>query len=157
MSDDPRAAYPQQPEDVTDEQLLRAARWALSESYTPYSEYGVGAALLTADGHLFTGCNIEVANYSNSLHAEEVAVGGAAAAGHRAFDRIAVASRAGDGILPCGMCRQTLAEFCDDDFRVVCEAREGSDETGPAVYRLGDLLPDAIGAADLDVDGGARG
>ncbi len=164
--DDRKTGASRSQETVSDADLLDAARAAVAESYAPYSEYGVGAALLTADGHLFTGCNVEVANYSNSLHAEEVALGGAVAAGHREFDRLAVASAAGDGVLPCGMCRQTLAEFCDDDLRVVCDPpAEGDgvatdpagDESALVTYRLGDLLPDAIGAADLGVQGAREG
>jgi len=148
MSEDPTAPFPKAPAAVTDAELLAAAHGAVDEAYVPYSGYPVGAALLTAEGHLFTGCNVEVANYSNTIHAEETAVSRAVAAGHRSFDRAAVTSAERDGVLPCGMCRQTLAEFCDDEFTVVCDAGDG----GTVVYRLGDLLPDAITAADLDAD-----
>jgi len=120
-------------------ELLDRARVACEDAYAPYSEYPVGAALRTADGTVYTGCNIENANYSNSLHAEEVALGAAVRDGHREFDRIAVSSRALDGVTPCGMCRQSLAEFCDESFVVVCEG-----EDGPVEYLLGDLLPEAI-------------
>jgi len=120
-------------------ELLDRARVACEDAYAPYSEYPVGAALRTADGTVYTGCNIENANYSNSLHAEEVALGAAVRDGHREFDRIAVTSRALDGVTPCGMCRQSLAEFCDEAFVVVCEG-----EDGPVEYLLGDLLPEAI-------------
>ena len=114
--------------------LVERAREVLAEAYVPYSEYRVGAALRTADGEVFVGCNIENANYSNSLHAEEVAVAEAVKQGHREFDRIAVSSGVRDGVTPCGMCRQTLAEFCDDDFRVVCEG-----DDGPVTYDFGSL------------------
>ena len=120
--------------------LIERAREALTTAYVPYSEYRVGAALRTADGEIFTGCNIENANYSNSLHAEEVAIGAAVAAGHQEFDRLAVSSGVRDGVTPCGMCRQTLAEFCDDDLTVVCDC--GDDEV--ATYTLGELLPETI-------------
>ncbi len=149
--DDPTAGYPRSPAAVDDVDLLDAARAAVERSYAPYSEYQVGAALLTDDGHLSLGCNVEVANYSNSLHAEEVAVGRAVAEGHHEFARIGVVSAAGDGVLPCGMCRQTLSEFCDEEFPVVCEPPSEGDE-GPVVYQLGDLLPDAISAGDLGVE-----
>ncbi|MFB6074192.1 MAG: cytidine deaminase [Haloarculaceae archaeon] len=125
--------------------LVERARDALEASYAPYSEYRVGAALETADGTVFTGCNVENANYSNSLHAEEVAFGSAVAAGHREFARIAVSSSERDGITPCGMCRQTLAEFCGAAFPVVCDEGDGTTE-----YRLGDLLPNTISREDLD-------
>jgi cytidine deaminase len=125
-------------------ELLSHAREALAEAYAPYSEYTVGAALRTADGTVYTGCNVENANYSNSLHAEEVALGSAVADGHREFDRLAVTSGPRDGVTPCGMCRQSLAEFCDADFEVVCDAAE------PTTYRLGELLPNTISQEYLE-------
>jgi len=129
---------------VTDD-LIERARAALNAAYVPYSEYTVGAALRTADGTVFTGCNIENANFSNSLHAEEVAIAEAVKRGHRTFDRLAVTSGARDGITPCGMCRQTLAEFCDDDLTIVCD--EGDETTE---YTLGELLPNTMGPETLD-------
>ncbi|RMB25574.1 cytidine deaminase [Haloplanus aerogenes] len=130
---------------VTDD-LIDAAREALDAAYVPYSEYTVGAALRTADGTVFTGCNIENANFSNSLHAEEVAIAEAIKNGHREFDRLAVTSGARDGVTPCGMCRQTLAEFCDDDLPVICD--EGGEST--TEYTLGELLPETIGPETLE-------
>ncbi|WP_248896648.1 cytidine deaminase [Haloplanus halobius] len=129
---------------MTDE-LIERARDALDAAYVPYSEYTVGAALRAADGTVFVGCNIENANFSNSLHAEEVAISEAIKTDYREFDRLAVTSGARDGITPCGMCRQTLSEFCDDDLRIVCD--EGGDETSE--YTLGELLPAAIGPETL--------
>ena len=127
--------------------LLDAARTAVETAYTPYSEYRVGAAIETADGTVYTGCNVENANYSNSLHAEEVAVGKAVSDGHREIEAVAVVSAAGDGVTPCGMCRQTLAEFCDADVPVHCA---GADET--TTYELGELIPDTITPAHLGVE-----
>ncbi|ESS10880.1 MAG: cytidine deaminase [uncultured archaeon A07HR60] len=128
--------------------LVEEARTALDAAYVPYSEYTVGAAIQTEDGSVYSGCNVENANYSNTLHAEEVALGQAVADGHRDFDRIAVSSGERDGVTPCGMCRQTLAEFCDDEFPVVCD--HGDDTT---TILLGELLPDTISADTLDKDG----
>jgi cytidine deaminase len=130
---------------VTDE-LVERARTALEGAYVPYSDYPVGAAIRTADGAVFTGCNVENANYSNSLHAEEVAVADAVAAGHRAFDELAVTSGVRDGVTPCGMCRQTLAEFCGDDLTVVCDEGEGVTSR----YTLGELLPATVGLETLE-------
>jgi len=124
--------------------LLEAARTALESAYAPYSEYRVGAAIETTDGTVYTGCNVENANYSNSLHAEEVAVGAAVSEGHRSFERLAVTSANRDGVTPCGMCRQTLAEFCDDDLPVV------TDGEGAAEYTLGELLPTTITREHLE-------
>ena len=128
------------------DELLAAAEEALASSYAPYSDYGVGAALATADGTVYTGCNIENANYSNSVHAEELAISKAIEAGEREFQAIAVVSSERDGVTPCGMCRQTLAEFCADSFTVYClEADDTVSE-----YTLGELLPNTITAAHLD-------
>ena len=121
--------------------LIEAAREIQSGAHVPYSDYRVGAALETATGDVFVGCNLENANYSNSLHAEEVAIAEAVKTGHREFTRIAVSSDRRDGVTPCGMCRQTLAEFCEDDLLVLCD--EGEDEE-PTVYTLGELLPNTI-------------
>jgi cytidine deaminase len=129
---------------MDDSELLAAARDATEDAYVPYSEYEVGAALLTADGEVFTGCNIENANYSNSLHAEEVAVGKAVSAGHSDFRKLVVTSGERDAVTPCGMCRQTLAEFCDDDVPVLCD-----DGDGFVRYTVGELIPDTISPATL--------
>ena len=125
--------------------LIDAAREALDAAYVPYSEYRVGAAVLTADGEVFTGWN---ANYSNSLHAEEVAVGSAVRAGHRELVAVAVTSAARDAVTPCGMCRQTLAEFGDEDLPVYCDEGEGE----WTEHRLGTLIPDTITPEMLGVD-----
>ncbi|WP_330630993.1 cytidine deaminase [Halocatena halophila] len=124
--------------------LIAQARTALENAYTPYSTYAVGAAIETADGTVFTGCNVETANYSNTLHAEEVAIGTAIAAGHRSFERLAVSSAARDGVTPCGMCRQTLAEFCSESFEIHCDGDSTVDR-----YTLGELLPAAISESTL--------
>ncbi len=125
--------------------LIDQARETLDDAYTPYSEYRVGAALETTDGTVYTGCNVENANYSNSLHAEEVALGTAVSDGHRAFSRLAVTSSARDGVTPCGMCRQTLAEFCPGEFEIRCDTGDGVE-----THRLDELLPDTITGAHLE-------
>jgi cytidine deaminase len=124
---------------MDDDGLLAAARDALEDAYVPYSEYPVGAAVETADGDVYVGCNVENANFSNSLHAEEVAVGAAVSDGHREFAKVVVTSAARDGVTPCGMCRQTLAEFCDDETPVLCDTGEGFKR-----YTVGELIPDTI-------------
>lgn len=129
---------------MDDHELVEIAREATAHAHVPYSEYRVGAALETVEETVFTGCNIENANYSNSLHAEEVALAEAIKEGHRDFARIAVTSSERDGVLPCGMCRQSLVEFCGEEFRVLCDEGDSIAE-----YRLGELLPDAISAETL--------
>jgi cytidine deaminase, homotetrameric len=125
--------------------LVEQARSALTDAYAPYSSYRVGAALRTADGTVVVGCNIENANYSNSIHAEEVAIAEAVKTGHTEFAKLAVTSAARDGVTPCGMCRQTLAEFCDESFPIVCDRGDNVDD-----YTLGELLPKAISQDTLD-------
>jgi cytidine deaminase len=129
---------------MDDENLLDRARAVLGDAHVPYSGFRVGAALLTADGTTFTGCNLEVANYSNSLHAEELAVARAVQAGHTEFDRLAVASNRDALVTPCGMCRQTLAEFCDADLRILCERADGHE-----VFTLDELLPATFSADSM--------
>jgi len=119
--------------------LIKEARKARANAHVPYSAYPVGAALETTDGRVFVGCNIENANYSNSLHAEEVALAEAVKTGHTEFERLAVSSAARDGLTPCGMCRQTLAEFADERLTILCDAKAGIDR-----YTLGELLPNTI-------------
>lgn len=132
---------------MNDTELLERARDAMANAYVPYSEYPVGAALETADGTVYTGCNVEVANYSNTLHAEDVAVARATGDGHREITRVAVTNSDRDGLTPCGKCRQTLSEFASEDgVRVLCDA--GSDEIDE--WTLDDLLPDTITQKMLD-------
>ncbi|WP_226007411.1 cytidine deaminase [Natrinema salinisoli] len=132
---------------MTDNALIDAARDVQDEAHVPYSEYRVGAALETEDGEVFVGCNLENANFSNSLHAEEVAVAEAVKNGHRKFSRLAVSSDRRDGVTPCGMCRQTLTEFCDDGLVVLCDEGEGEE---PTEYTLGELLPNTITQETLE-------
>jgi cytidine deaminase len=124
--------------------LLDAARGVLDAAYVPYSEYPVGAALRTTDGTVYVGCNLENANYSNSLHAEEVAIAEAVKNGDDEFEALAVVSAARDGVTPCGMCRQTLSEFADPTLPIYCGE-------GDAViqYTLGELLPKPIAPETL--------
>lgn len=125
--------------------LVASAREVQSRAYAPYSGYRVGAAVETPAGDVFTGCNIENANYANSLHAEEVALATAYVNGHETFERLAVSSARRDGVTPCGMCRQTFAEFCDTDFPILCDHGIETIE-----YTLGELLPQAITREMLD-------
>ena len=130
--------------DHAPDELIAAAREAFTNAYVPYSEYRVGAALLAADGTVYTGANIENANYSNSLHAEEVAVSRAWMDGAREFVALAVASGERDGVTPCGMCRQTLAEMCPAEMPVYCDEGDGHGE-----YTLGELIPATISRETL--------
>jgi cytidine deaminase len=108
-------------------------------AYAPYSQFRVGAALLAADGRIFTGANVENPSYGLSMCAERVAVGAAAAAGARSFIAIAVAGDSPGGFVPCGACRQVLAEFSPDLLVIRCRA-DGSYET----VRMRDLMPSPL-------------
>ena len=129
---------------MTDRELCDAAVAAMARAYAPYSGYTVGAALLTADGKVYTGCNIENAAYTPTVCAERTAFCKAVSEGERRFAAIAVAGgKQGtlDGAFPpCGVCRQVMAEFCDPDFRVLIVKNTADWD----VCRLGDLLPYAF-------------
>ena len=98
------------PASVTDAELLALARLAMENSYSPYSHYAVGAALLSADGRVFQGCNIENASFGLTNCAERTALFKAVSEGARDFTAIAIASN-GSAPYPCGACRQALNEF----------------------------------------------
>src|SRR5437879_2337874 len=93
------------------EGLIALARAAREQAYAPYSHFAVGAAVLAADGRMFGGCNIENASYGLTMCAERVALFAAVAAGVRQISAVAVVAGAGAPAMPCGACRQALAEF----------------------------------------------
>lgn len=132
-------------------ELYKAAMNAAKGAYAPYSGFSVGAALLTEDGHVFTGCNIENAAYSVTICAERTSLFSAVAAGYRSFSAIAIAGgRNGDFMKPCppcGVCRQALTEFCSADMQVVLSDGKG----GIRVYKLEELIPMSFGAASMEL------
>ncbi len=119
--------------------LKAAALDVQARAYVPYSNYRVGAALLTVDGEIIAGCNVENATYGATCCAERSAVFSAVAQGHREFRAVAVATNGEDPGTPCGICRQVLAEF-GSDLEVLCFTPEGAE----ARYRLSELLPHAF-------------
>jgi cytidine deaminase len=119
------------------EELIQQSREAKESAYAPYSSYEVGAALRTADGEVYTGCNIEIANFSNTMHAEEVALARAVSEGYREFDALAFSSDT--GAQPSGTSRQSLSEFCDPDLVVLVD---DSSKDRVYEYHLADWYPD---------------
>jgi len=134
-----------QPENLADRnwnELFNKAIAAIEFSYSPYSHYKVGAALLTKNGKIYTGCNIENAGYTPSVCAERTAIFKAVSEGEREFVAIAVAtSNAG---APCGVCRQVMREFAPN-LTIIC----GSVDGNYTVMTLPDLLPHSFGPENL--------
>ena len=118
--------------------LIEAAKEAIDSAYAPYSNYKVGAAVLTADGRIFTGANIENAAYGECLCAERVAVAKAVFEGVRELAALATAAEDGRPAAPCGGCRQVIAEFSPDCLVIMA----GDGET--IVKSLSELLPMAF-------------
>ena len=115
---------------ITSKELIAVAEKARLASYSPYSNFAVGAALLCADGTVYTGCNIENASYTPTCCAERVAVFKAVNDGERELLAIAVTAA------PCGACRQVLSEFSDGSLEIITE-----DMGEVATHRLDELLP----------------
>ena len=129
--------------------LIEKAFEAQKFCYTPYSNFNVGAALLAADGTIYQGCNIENAAYTPTNCAERTAFFKAVSEGEREFEKIAVAGGTGesenDFCAPCGVCRQVMAEFCDENFILVL-----GDKKSFKKYKLGEILPFAFTRKELE-------
>ena len=130
---------------MTPEQLVSLAKEAMTRAYAPYSGFFVGAALLCGDGTVYQGCNIENAAYGPTNCAERTAFFKAVYDGHRDFRAIAICGGKGGKITgafpPCGVCRQVMREFCEDDFLIYLVT-----ETGYETRTLSQLLPDSFRA-----------
>lgn len=134
---------------MTPEKLMELAKEAMGHSYSPYSGFKVGAALLCVDGAVYQGCNIENASYTPTICAERTAFFKAVYDGHRDFTAIAVCGGK-DGVAtgsfpPCGVCRQVMREFCDDDFKIYLMDGSG----GYLTFTLAQLLPQSFSAKEL--------
>ena len=137
---------------MTPETLMEKAVEAMGNSYSPYSGYTVGAALLCEDGTVYQGCNIENASYTPTVCAERTAFFKAVYDGHRDFRAIAVCGGK-NGVItgpfpPCGVCRQVMREFCRDDFIIYTGGTDGKLNA----YTLAQLLPQSFSAAEHMAD-----
>lgn len=124
------------------EELIEKAKEAQSHAYVPYSNFPVGAALITEDGTVFTGCNIESASYGATNCAERVAIQKAVSAGYRSFTHLAVVGRE-DYTYPCGICRQVIMEFAPKS-KIIIAGRDNY-----VLHNAEDLLPYAFTGKDL--------
>jgi cytidine deaminase len=126
----------------TPNQLVEQAIAAAQNAHCPYSQFCVGAALLTRDGQVFTGANVENASYGLTICAERSAIAAAITAGARDFEAVAIVASGDNPPLPCGACRQVMAEFCKDDFTIHIATIASPDAI--TTYRLHSLLPNAF-------------
>ena len=129
--------------------LMEKALSAREYSYSPYSHFKVGAALLTKSGKIYTGCNIENAGYSATNCAERTAIVKAVSEGERDFEALAIVGgkegEVASFCAPCGVCRQVIAEFCKKDFKIILGNSENF-----KVFTLESLLPYAFTDEDLN-------
>ena len=131
--------------------LIEAALHARQNSYSPYSNYQVGAALLTEDGDIYTGCNIENAAYSPTNCAERTAFYKAVSEGKRQFSAISIVGgvkgkEIAEYAYPCGVCRQVMMEFCNPQTFQIIVAKSMNEYQ---VRTLEELLPNGFGASNL--------
>lgn len=136
---------------MTSLELVNLAIEAREHAYVPYSNFAVGAALLTKDGKVYPGCNIENSSYGATNCAERTAFFAAVYQGERDFEAIAiVGGKAGEPVselcAPCGICRQVMREFCKDDFKIFLSKGDGT----VLETNLTNLLPLSFSKEDLE-------
>lgn len=125
---------------MTNEKLVEKAEKAMKNAYVPYSRFKVGAALLMADGSVYTGCNIENSSFGATICAERTAMFKAVSDGRKDMVKIAIVSSSGDKTYPCGICRQVMAEFMPEGSIVL------KDKNGKITEEsVRDILPNAFG------------
>ena len=127
---------------MNNSELIKLALEAREKSYSPYSHFAVGAALLCKNGKVFTGCNIENSGYSATNCAERTAIFKAVSEGETEFEKIVVAGgnaekKPSDFCPPCGICRQVMKEFCESDFEIIIAKNENEYKS----VTLEELLP----------------
>lgn len=133
-------------ENVSIENLSKIANQMLEMAYVPYSKFPVGAAIVTKDGKVYTGCNIENASYPLTNCAERTAIFKAVSEGDKDFQTIIVTADTEEPVSPCGACRQVLVEFCEPEMPVVLTNKKGDiKET-----TVSELLPGAFKEKDMN-------
>ncbi len=123
---------------MNETKLIEKAIEAMNRAYAPYSNFKVGAALLTKSGRIFTGCNVENASFGLSICAERVAIFSAVAAGEVQFEKLVVVADTDSPVSPCGACRQVMSEFGDFEVLLVNTRKEA------VRTRVSELLPRAF-------------
>lgn len=127
-------------------ELLQIAVKAKENSYSPYSKFRVGAALLCKDEKVYSGANVENASFGATVCAERIAVFKAITEGEKDFEKIAISVDSENLGYPCGMCLQVMTEFCDDNFKVIISNRQGEYKE----VKLKELLPNAFRKKELE-------
>jgi cytidine deaminase len=133
---------------LNNEQLIDEAKRARERAYVPYSKFGVGAALLTTDGKVYHGCNIENAAYSMCNCAERTALFKAYSEGDKDYQKLAVVADTDRPCSPCGACRQVISELCSKDMKVILTNLKGD----ILEITVEDLLPGAFSPEDLHAE-----
>lgn len=129
-----------------EETLIKEAKIARGKAYVPYSKFQVGAALLTTDGKVYHGCNVENAAFSMTNCAERTAFFSAYAGGDRQFEMLAVVADTEGPVSPCGACRQVISELCPKDMKVILTNLKGDTQE----LTVAELLPGAFSPEDLN-------
>lgn len=130
---------------MTNKELIEKAISAKSLAYTPYSKFNVGACVLAESGKTYIGANIENSTFGATICAERNAIMSAVMNGEKQLTKIAICSSSNDYTVPCGICRQTMAEFADDNFEIIV-AKTPDDYK---IYKLGELLPYSFRGNDI--------
>nr|WP_147532396.1 cytidine deaminase [Bacillus marasmi] len=131
---------------MNQKQIIEEAKVAREKAYVPYSKFKVGAALVTADGKIYHGCNIENAAYSVTICAERTALFKALSEGDNKFEKLVVIADTERPVSPCGACRQVISELCPKDMTVVLTNLKGDVQE----ITVEDLLPGAFSSEDLN-------
>ena len=120
---------------IQHQELVKCARDGMAQAYAPYSKFRVGAAIKTARGKIYTGCNVENVSFGGTVCAERVALWKAVSEGEREFEAVAIVNSSEDVVYPCGFCRQVMAEFAPKLHVIVASP------TTQKVCALNEILP----------------